>query len=127
MATAAWYVQLVVDVAVGSVDPGIVVCIIGDGGELRGIGPTQCHIAYHCEQRALVRKSLGPFGRLRSDLPLLMRPWVRLNSFRDEHLVFVSWVIRLVKPLAVSAFGGIRIPCGRRVRGVLLVRGVYVG
>ena len=36
---------LVVDVAVGGVDPGIVVYIIGDFGELRGVGPAQCHIA----------------------------------------------------------------------------------
>ena len=127
MGTAAWYVLLVVDVAVGSVDAGIVVCISGDGGELRGIGPTQCHIAYRCEQRALVCKSLGSFGRLRSDLPLLMRPWVRLNIFRDEHLVFVSWVVRLVEPLTIIAFGGICIPCDRHVRGVLLVQGVCVG
>ena len=128
MGTAAWYFLLVVGVAVGIVDPGIVAYNIGGGGKLRGIGPTHCHIAYHREQRALVCESLGSFGRMWSDPPLPMGTWVRLNSFRDEHLVFVPRVIRLVEPLAVFAFGGIRLQSDdRRVRGVLLIRRVYVG
>ena len=123
---AARHFLLIVGVAIGIVNTGIVANTCGDGDRLRGVGPSQCHIAYHCEQRAPVCKSLGSFGRSWSDLPLLMRAWVRLNSFGDERLMFVSRVIRLMEPLAVFAFGCILPPRDRRVRGVPLLRGVYV-
>ena len=123
---AAWHFLLTVGVAIGIVTTGIAVHVIGDSDKLLGVGPAQCHIAYHCEQRALVCKSLGSFGRSWLGLPLLMRAWVWLNSFGDEHLVFVSRVFRLMEPLAVSAFGRFLLQRGRRVRGALLIRSVYV-